>query len=67
MKPAAEVAARSDGDRLVAQLASRLGSLGVEVAARAATERITTTVRLLAEQIEGLIAESSDCSLNCVS
>ncbi len=32
MTPAADVAARSDSDRLVEELASRLGSLGVEVA-----------------------------------
>ena len=55
MMPAADVAARSDGDRLIGELASRLGSLGVEVADIAGhLEDLATRVSGQAAQFEEL-------------
>ena len=53
MTPAADVAARSDSDRLIEELASRLGSLGVEVADIAGhLEDLATRVSGQAAQFE---------------
>jgi len=53
--PAAEVAVRSESDRLIAELASRLGSLGVEVADIAGhLEDLATRVSGQAAQFEEL-------------
>ncbi|MGB6487817.1 MAG: methyl-accepting chemotaxis protein [Steroidobacteraceae bacterium] len=55
MTPAADVAARSDSDRLIEELASRLGSLGVEVADIAGhLEDLATRVSGQAAQFEEL-------------
>lgn len=55
MTPAADVAARSESDRLVRELASRLGSLGVEVADIAGhLEDLATRVSGQAAQFEEL-------------
>jgi methyl-accepting chemotaxis protein len=55
MTPAADVTARSDSDRLIGELASRLGSLGVEVADIAGhLEDLATRVSGQAAQFEEL-------------
>jgi methyl-accepting chemotaxis protein len=55
MTPATDVAARSDSDRLIEELASRLGSLGVEVADIAGhLEDLATRVSGQAAQFEEL-------------
>jgi methyl-accepting chemotaxis protein len=55
MTPAADVAARSESDRLIGELASRLGSLGVEVADIAGhLEDLATRVSGQAAQFEEL-------------
>jgi methyl-accepting chemotaxis protein len=55
MTPAAEVTARTESDRLIQELASRLGSLGVEVADIAGhLEDLSTRVSSQAAQFEEL-------------
>lgn len=55
MTPAADVSPRSDGDRLIRELANRLGSLGVEVADIAGhLEDLSTRVSGQAAQCEEL-------------